>query len=131
MHAGLIDEGLNVNMKKEESVQRGGDILNYCRLHNITVQAWSPLHYGFFEGIFVGDEKFPALNKELDRLAEKYGCTPSAIAFAWILRHPARMQVISGTTRAERIKELCRSAGITLTREEWYSLYLLAGKILP
>lgn len=131
MHAGLVDEGLNVNMQNGEAVRRGGDVLDYCRLKGITIQAWSPLNYGFFDGIFVGNEKFPELNKELGRLAEKYNCSPSAIAFAWILRHPAGMQVISGTTRAERIEELCKAADITLTREEWYSLYLSTGKVLP
>ncbi len=131
MHAGMVDEGFNVNMTNGESVWRGGNVLDYCRLHKITVQAWSPLNYGFFDGIFVGNQKFPELNKELDRLAEKYDCAPAAIAFAWILRHPANMQVISGTTHAGRLKELCKAADIKLTREEWYSLYLAAGKTLP
>lgn len=131
MHSGMIDEGLNVNMAKDESVQRSGDVLNYCRLSGTTVQAWSPLNYGMIEGIFVGDEKFPALNKELGRLAEKYDCTAAAIAFAWILRHPAEMQVIAGTTDAGRLKDLCKATDITLTREEWYGLYRSTGKTLP
>lgn len=131
MHSGMIDEGFNVNMAKPESVERGGDVLNYCRAKHITVQAWSPLNYGFFSGIFVGDEKFPALNAELNRLAEKYGCAPAAVAFAWILRHPAGMQVISGTTNPARLKELGKAADIKLTREEWYGLYLATGKTLP
>ena len=131
MHSGMVDEGLNVNMAKAESVERGGEILDYCRLKNITVQAWSPLNYGMFEGIFVGNDKFPELNKELSRLAEKYGCAPSAVAFAWILRHPAGMQVIAGTTDPARLKQLCVSADISLTREEWYSLFLSTGKTLP
>lgn len=131
LHSGMIDEGFNVNMDKDESVQRGGDVLNYCRLKDVTVQAWSPLNYGFFEGIFVGNEKFPALNRELERLGEKYGCSPSAIAFAWILRLPMDIQAVSGTTDAGRLKDLCKGADIRLTREEWYALYLAAGKMLP
>lgn len=131
LHSGMIDEGFNVNMDKDESVQRGGDVLNYCRLKDVTVQAWSPLNYGFFEGIFVGNEKFPSLNRELERLAEKYGCSPSAIAFAWILRLPMDIQAVSGTTDAGRLKELCKGADIRLTREEWYALYLATGKVLP
>lgn len=131
LHSGMIDEGFNVNMDKDESVQRGGDVLNYCRLKDVTVQAWSPLNYGFFEGIFVGNEKFPALNRELERLGEKYGCSPSAIAFAWILRLPMDIQAVSGTTDAGRLKDLCKGADIRLTREEWYALYLAAGKTLP
>ncbi len=131
MHAAMVEEGLNVNMYNDESVQRNGDILNYCRLNGIAVQAWSPLNYGFFGGIFVGNGKFPALNAELSRLGEKYGCTPAAIAFAWILRHPAKMQVIAGTTDPEHLRTLCRGAEVGLTREEWYGLYRSTGKILP
>lgn len=118
-------------MIKGESVERGGEILDYCRLKRITVQAWSPLNFGMFEGIFVGNERFPELNAKLEELAEKYACTPAAIAFAWILRHPAGMQVIAGTTDPSRLKELCRGADVELTREEWYALYLSTGKTLP
>ena len=131
MHAGLADAGMYVNLAKEEGIERGGDLLAYCRLQGITPQAWSPLYYGFFEGIFVGNERFPTLNAVLDKLAERYGATPAAIAFAWILRHPAAWQVIAGTTNAGRLADLCRAAEITLTREEWYELYLATGKKLP
>ena len=131
LHSGLVDEGLNVNMTKDESTRRGGDVLNYCQLKDIAVQAWSPLNYGFISGIFVGNEKFPEVNAELNRLAEKYGCTPAAIAFAWILRHPAGMQVVSGTSDAGHFTELCKAADVELTREEWYSLYRSTGKTLP
>lgn len=127
----LVDEGLNVNMQKQESVQRGGDLLNYCRLHNVTLQAWSPLIKGFFEDSILNAEAFPVLNEKLAQLAEKYGCTPSAIALAWILRHPAKMQVITGTTDAERMSQICACADIELTRQEWYELYLSTGKTLP
>lgn len=130
-HTAPIDAGFNVNMYKEESVTRAGDAMEYCRANGILMQAWSPLQYGFFEGTFLGNEKFPALNAELDRLAQKYDCTPSAIAFAWILRHPAFTQVVTGTSTPERMAELCKAADIRLTSEEWYSLYLSTGKILP
>ncbi len=127
----LVDEGLNVNMHKTESVQRGGDLLNYSRLHNITLQAWSPLVKGFFEDSILNAEAYPVLNEKLSQLAEKYNCTPSAVALAWILRHPAKMQVITGTTDAERMGQICTCADIELTRQEWYELYLSTGKTLP
>ncbi len=130
-HTALIDAGLNVNMYKDESVTRAGDTLEYCRARKIPLQAWSPLQYGFFEGIFIGSEKYPKLNAELVALAEKHGCTPTAIAVAWVLRHPAFKQVISGTTSPERMRDFCAGADVELTREEWYSLYLSTGKILP
>jgi predicted oxidoreductase len=127
-HTLLVDAGVNVNTTKDEAVTRAGDVLEYCRMNGVTLQAWSPLQFGFFGGVFIGNENFPALNAELDRLAEKYHCTPSAIACAWILRHPANMQVITGTTSPERMRELCVAADIELTREEWYALYTATGK---
>lgn len=130
-HTAPVDAGFNVNMYREESVTRAGDAMEYCRLRNIPVQAWSPLQYGFFEGVFIGSEKFPVLNTELNRLAEKYEVSPTAVAFAWILRHPAFKQAVTGTTDPERMKEICAAGELTLTHEEWYSLYMATGKTLP
>ena len=131
MHSPIIDEGLNFNMENAEGVGRTQGLLEYCRKNKIVLQAWSPLVYGFFEGIFVGNEKFPVLNAELFRLAEKYNVSPAAVAIAWILRHPAGMQAIVGSTQPERIAELVKAADVELTREEWYGLYRAAGKKLP
>ncbi len=131
MHTPLIDAGFNVNMYKEESVTRAGDTLEYCRLKGIPLQAWSPLQYGFFDGVFVGNEKFPALNALLDELAEKYETTAATIAFAWVLRHPAFKQAVTGTVNPERMAAICKAADIRLTHEEWYALYFATGKTLP
>lgn len=131
MFTGMVDAGLNVNMKIDRSIDRDGGILNYCQLQGVTVQAWSPFQYGFFEGVFVGNKKFPRLNKALDSLAEQYDVTPSAIAAAWLLRYPVNMQVILGTTQPSRVKDISRAADIRLTRKEWYQVYLAAGNELP
>lgn len=131
LHSGMIDEGLNVNTAKYEAVERGGNVLDYCRLNKITVQAWSPLNYGMIEGIFVESEKFPEVNRALNVLAEKYGCSAAAVAIAWILRHPAKMQTVVGTTEAVHLKELCKASEVKLTAEEWYELYCSTGKTLP
>ena len=130
-HTLLVETGVNVNNKKTEAAVRAGETLEYCQLHDITVQAWSPLQHGFFGGTFIGHESFGALNAELDNLAEKYAVPPSAIACAWILRHPAKMQVVTGTTNPERMRELCAATDVELTKEEWYRLYLATGKTLP
>lgn len=130
-HTALVDAGFNVNMYKEESVVRAGGALEYARARGIALQAWSPFQYGKFEGLFIGNEKYPVLNAELSRLAEQYECTPFAVAAAWILRHPAFKQVITGTTSAEHMNEICKGADITLSREEWYGLYEAAGATLP
>lgn len=130
-NCGMIDAGLNVNMENNLTINRDGGILEYCRLKDITIQAWSPFQYGFFEGVFIGSDKYPELNKKLDELAQKYNVTPSAIAVAWISRHPANMQTIAGTTNKQRFIDICKSSEISLTRDEWYALYMSAGKILP
>jgi len=127
----MIDFGLNVNTGNPEAIDRDNGTLDYCRLHDITIQAWSPFQYGFFEGNFIGSAKYPKLNKKLDEISEKYSVTPNAVAVAWLSRHPANIQTIVGTTSAQRLKEISKSCDFTLTREEWYDLYLSAGKPLP
>jgi predicted oxidoreductase len=131
MHTGMIDSGITANMKWETSVDRDGGILDYCRLKKITIQPWSPFQYGFFEGAFVGNEKFPELNKVLDSLSEKYGCTPTGLSIAWIQRHPAKMQTILGTTKPSRVKEVAEACKIELSRPDWYEIYRAAGNVLP
>lgn len=130
-HCGMIDSGLNVNMRNEAGIDRDGGVLEYCRLKGITIQAWSPFQYGMFEGVFLGSEKYPELNRLIDGLAEKYHVTGSAIAVAWILRHPAKIQTIVGSTNRRRIADIAQASNVALTREEWYALYLAAGKRLP
>lgn len=131
MRTGMIDNGFNVNMKVPASVDHDGHILEYCRLKDMTIQAWSPFQYGFFEGIFLNRDKFPELNNKIDELASKYDVTNSAIAVAWILRHPANIQSIIGTTKEQRIIDIEKARNIELTREEWYELYRVAGNVLP
>lgn len=130
-NTGMIDAGFNVNMEIDPSIVRDGGILEYCRLHDITIQPWSPFQYGFFEGVFLGNDKFPELNRAIDAMAADKGVTNSAIAVAWLLRHPAKMQPILGTTQPQRVREIARAAQVEMTREEWYRLYLAAGNKLP
>lgn len=130
-NTGMIDSGLNVNMEIDPSIDRDGSILDYCRLKDITIQAWSPFQYGFFEGVFLNNDKFPELNKKIDEIAEQKGVPNTAIAIAWILRHPAKIQPIVGTTNAARLKDICKASAITLSRQEWYEIYRAAGNILP
>ena len=130
-HCPMINSGINANMYNDSGINRDGGVLEYCRLKDITIQAWSPFQYGMFEGIFLGNEKFAELNKVIDNLAEKYNVTNSAIAVAWILRHPAGIQTIVGTTNKERIAQISKASEIRLTREEWYALYMAAGNKLP
>lgn len=131
MHSDMITAGTNMNNHTDLGIDRDGGVLDYCRIHGITIQAWSPLLYGFFEGVFVDNDKFPELNKVLGVQAEKYGVEKNTIAIAWILRHPAKMQAIVGTTNPKRLADMAKAAEVTLTRREWYDVYLAAGKTLP
>lgn len=130
-NATMISQGFNVNMENASAVNRDGSILDYCRLNDITIQPWSPFQYGFFEGVFLGSEKFPELNKKIDEIAAKYEVSGTTIALAWLLRHPANMQPVTGTMNVQRLKDCCRAADIRLTREEWYGIFRAAGNVLP
>lgn len=130
-NTGMIDSGLNVNMKIDSSVDRDGNILDYCRLKDITIQAWSPFQYGFFDGTFLNNDKFPELNNKLNEIAASRNVTNTAIAIAWILRHPAKIQPLAGTTNKERLKDICKASQVDLTRQEWYEIYRSAGNKLP
>ncbi|MGC4378824.1 aldo/keto reductase [Fictibacillus sp. Mic-4] len=131
VHTPMIDAGLNVNMMHDPAIVRDGGALDYCRLNNITVQAWSPFQHGMIEGPFIGNKDFPEVNARLQELAEKKGVTDSAIAIAWILRHPANIQPVVGTMNPKRLKDIAKASDIELTRKEWYELYLAAGNKLP
>ena len=128
---GMIDHAICANTEFPHAADRDGEVLDYCRLKGVTMQAWSPFQYGFFEGIFLDNPKFPELNGKLRELSEKYGASPQALAAAWILRHPAGMQVICGTTNAARLEDICTACQVELSREDWYALYLAAGNKLP
>ena len=132
-HAPLIAQGTAANMAAlDQSIGRDYGMLDYSRLNDMTLQAWSPFQAGFFDGVFLGDrERFPALNDVLDELADAYGVPAAAIATAWITRHPAKMQVVLGTTKLERVKECMLGSDLPLTRQEWYRLYTAAGHVLP
>jgi predicted oxidoreductase len=130
-NATMISAGIHVNMLDESALDRDGSILDYCRLNDITIQPWSPFQYGFFEGVFLNNEKFPVLNAKIDEIAGKYGVTNTTIAIAWLLRHPAHMQPVTGTMNVDRLLDCIKASEIYLSREEWYEIFRAAGNILP
>ncbi len=131
MHTGMVDFGIHANMTDERSIDHDGGILEYSRRKGTTIQTWSPFQYGMFEGTFIDNDKFPELNKKLAELADKYGVSKNGIATAWILRHPAQMQVIIGTMNPDHIKDSAAGADVKLTNQEWYDVYFSAGNTLP
>ena len=126
-----FESSFHVNMEGTAANMRDGSIFEYCRLNDVVIQAWSVLQHGYFEGVFVGSDKYPKLNAVLNRLADKYQISPSAVAIAWVLRYPAHMQAVIGTTKASRIIESSKATDIELNRKEWYEIYWASGKDLP
>ena len=131
VHSLLIDEGLNVNMRNSEAINRSGDFINYSRLNEITIQAWSVLQASWEDGTFLNNPKYHSLNESLLLLANKYQVTPAAIAISWILRHPAKIQAIVGTTSIKHLVEISKASLIELERKEFYDLYLSVDRKLP
>ena len=128
----LIDQALYMNNKTTEfSITRDGNALDYCRLNDMTIQAWSPLQIGMFGGSFIDNPDYAELNETLQKLADRENVSKAAIAIAWILRHPAKMQAIIGTMNPDHIKDICTAGEISLSHHDWYELYLSAGKYLP
>ena len=131
VHTGMLDQGINVNTDFPGAVDRDGGVLEYCKLHQMVLQVWSPFQHGFIEGVFLDHPDFPDVNRKLDELSEKYGVTKTAMAVAWLLRIPMMIQVIAGTTNPSRVKEIISGADTVLSREDWYALYRSAGNTLP
>ena len=130
-HTSMVDAGINVNINNVSAVNRDGGVLDFCRLENITIQPWSPMQYGFFEGCFIDDAKFPELNNVLEKIGNKYNVSKTTLAIAWILRHPAKMQPVTGTTNTTRLADCLKASEIQITREEWYEIYRAMGNSLP
>lgn len=128
----LIDQALYMNNKTTEfSINRDGNALDYCRLNDMTIQAWSPLQIGMFGGSFIDNPDYSKLNETLKKIADRENVSKAAVAIAWILRHPAKMQAIIGTMNPDHIKDICAAGEASLSHHDWYELYLSAGKYLP
>lgn len=112
--------------------------LDHCLTREMTPMAWSPLAGGkLADGarrLLPSQEAYQtdAIQRELDLLAAEYGTTRTAIALAWLLRHPSGVVPVVGTRDPERIGKAARAADISLTREHWYRLLTIArGERLP
>lgn len=131
VHSHLISQGLFVNMSESEAIDHSSGIIEYCMLHEIKIQAWSVLMASWEDGSFIDNPKYAELDIRLNDLATKYHVQKNAIAVSWILRHPAEIMPIIGTTKINRIREIVQAENVCLTRQEWYSLYLASGHDLP
>lgn len=132
IHCGMITNGLFANMKEEQAIDHDGSILEYCRYEEVTIQAWSIMQASWEEGSFLDHPDYKEFNECLQEYADRYNVTKSAIVVAWLLRHPANIQPIFGTTQSKHLKEMVAGCDITLSREDWYYIYTKAiGRILP
>ena len=127
----VFDSFFNVNMQNEASAMRDGGIFEYAYDHNQVIQAWSVLQHGYFGGVFLDNPEYAELNDALERIAADHASTKTAVAINWVLRYPAKMQAIIGTTRPERVSESAAACDWEMSREEWYEVYLSAGNKLP
>jgi predicted oxidoreductase len=86
--------------------------------------AWSPLAKGL---VMTGtDEGSVRLRGVLERIGGEYGCTAAQMALAWVGALPSRPQVIFGTNRLERIRELAAAERVVMEREHWFELWTAA-----
>ena len=131
VNASMIDCGINVNMTNNEAINRDGSLLEYCYLHDITIQPWSILQASWEKGTFIDHPDYKELNDKLEEIGQKYGLDKAAMSLAWILRHPSRMQPIAGTTNPERLKNLAKACDVKISREDFYALYLSNNRQLP
>ncbi len=130
-HPDLITEGTNVNVTNEDGSSKSSAVLEYCRLEEITVQAWSPMQYGQIEGNFLENPAYQELAEKLGEIAQREDLSVGAVAIAWLLRHPARVQPIIGTMTPERIRAICKASDFMMSRSDWYGLLKAAGHPVP
>lgn len=130
LHAHLIEDGILANQEDNRYTGAAGT-LDYCRLHDILIQAWAPVAGGkLIDPPEASDERVRRAARQVAKLAEEKGTTREAVALAWLLRHPAPIQPIVGTTNVERLIASCQVDNVTLSREEWYALFV-AGRGSP
>ncbi len=129
--AKMLSASANVNVDNSHGGSLDGYVRDYCRLHGITIQPWSPLQHATIAGSFIGSEDYAPLNAKLTELADKYGVSETGLAVAWLLRLPDKMQPIVGSTNLQRLQQIAAAAEIELSAEDWYALYRAAGYPLP
>lgn len=129
-----LDNGIHQNQKQGTQVSFPDGTMEFCQTENIQIQAWSPLAKGLFSGkdLEGHSEAVKQTAALVQSMSEEKGTTREAIVLAWLMRHPARIQPVIGTSQAQRIRACGDAAKIELTREEWYSLYVSSrGSKMP
>lgn len=131
-----LDQGVLVNQQEGTGVNFPDGTIEFCRLNNVQIQAWGPLANGLYSGRTIDNpsEADLATIELVKKMALEKETSPEAIVLGWLMRHPAMIQPVIGTTNLERIAK-CQAAikqAELMTREEWYSLYVASrGNRLP
>lgn len=136
-HCELIADGLDFTLEMTKGTKdahhrveiAGSGTLDYCRLYGIQVQAWSPLRGDLLNPPVDANPELKYLAQLLADVAKERNSNPSAIALAWLLRHPVCMVPIIGSASPEHVIENCAAQSIKLTREEWYALFAAATDV--
>ncbi len=127
-HTGMIDSGMCANMKNDFAIDRDNAILPYCRLNDMTIQAWGPMRSQ--NGFFPDDEDLAEQNALLEKRASEMGITKEALAIAWLMRMDF-VQPIIGTTNTKRLEQMVKADEVNLSRQEWYNIYSDIGNRIP
>lgn len=125
---GWLDEGICVNNEDGKAWNFTPGTLEYCQTNNVQIQSWSSLCRGMYSGRDISNESDATKQTALlvAKLAAEYSVSAEAILLAFLLRHPAAIQPVIGTTNLDRIRACQQATEITLSREHWYSLYVTA-----
>jgi predicted oxidoreductase len=131
-----LEQGVLVNQKAGTEINFADGIIEHCQLEDIQIQAWAPLANGRYSGrkLDILTEADLQTKELVQKMATEKDTTTEAIVLGWLMRHPAMIQPVVGTTNAKRIKNCQDSVRQSelMTREEWYSLYTASrGKKMP
>lgn len=129
-----IDNGTCFNDDQGRGARIWADTLEYCQRHAIQLQAWGALGKGWFGGAAPHDapDAVHATARLVEQLADQHGVASESLVLAWLLRHPARIQPVIGTSHPDRIRACGAAEAVNLSREEWYRLYVtMRGRELP
>ena len=129
LHLGPVDVGVEVN--RPGAATHAAGLVDGCRQRDVRVQAWAPVAGGALSRTDP-DPAHRALAEHVRAVAADLGVPALSVVLAWLLRHPAGIQPVVGTTHPDRIAAACAAAEVTLTRDAWYALFATSrGRPIP
>ena len=133
LHHGFVELGISFNQNSPRYPDGWEGTMEYCRTKRVLLQAWSPLAQGILMGRLDGEpENIRKTAALVQDCARRHETTAEAILLAWLLKHPAKIQPVLGTTRPDRLRACAKALSVSLSRDEWYSLFAAArGASMP